>query len=70
MPYPVRSKALLSIKISVSSVAYVWKNVALVLYQYARMEVSMEKVKVKINGISVEVPQGTTILEAKWTCPH
>lgn len=34
------------------------------LYRYARMEVSMETVNVKINGISIDVPKGSTILEA------
>ena len=33
-------------------------------YRYARMEVSMETVNVKINGISIDVPKGSTILEA------
>jgi NADP-reducing hydrogenase subunit HndD len=45
-------------------VVCVWKNVALMQYSYARMEVRMETVNIKINGISIDAPKGSTILEA------
>ena len=40
-----------------SNVVCVWKNVALMQYSYARMEVRMETVNIKINGISIDAPR-------------